>query len=161
MGCLRDLLQAGLAGDTGAASQRSGNGVEKERPSVRVRRTRERDLTAYSVVDHDDLLEERPPENDPLGHVAEHEVDPDERRVPRDPESRDDDEGGVDRDGARGGRGRDPERIDDGEAKALGEASVDAVAPVRGVDEGTRGRSAEGRLAIARARGSSTFRLGP
>ena len=56
---------------------------------------RERDLPAKAVVDHDDLLEERSPEHDAVGHIAEREVDPDERTEPAKAEPGDRDDGGV------------------------------------------------------------------
>lgn len=96
MGRLRDLRQGDPTGDAGAAREFPAGGVETERPLVRVQRARERDLPAKAVVDHDDLLEERSPEHDAVGHIAEREVDPDERTEPAKAVPGDRDEGGVD-----------------------------------------------------------------
>ena len=133
---LRGLLQAGSAGDSGAASQRSERGVEKERPSVRSRRARERNLGPEPVVDHDDSVEEVPPKDDAVRAPGVGEVDADKRPEALQPEPGHDDQSGVDGNGVLAGRGEDLDRVDDGKAKALGERGVDAVVARPGVDEG-------------------------
>ena len=133
---LRGLLQAGSAGDSGAASQRSERGVEKERPSIRSRRARERNLGPEPVVDHDDSVEEVPPKDDAVRAPGVREVDADKRPEALQPEPGHDDQSGVDGNGVVAGRGEDLDRVDDGKAKALGERGVDAVVARPGVDEG-------------------------
>ena len=91
----RGLRQGDPTGDTGAAREFPAGGVETGRPLVRVQRARERDLPAKAVVDHDDLFEERSPEHDAVGHIAERDVDPDERTEPAKAEPGDRDDGGV------------------------------------------------------------------
>ena len=123
MGRLRGLRQGDPTGDTGIAREFPAGGVETGRPLVRFQRARERDLPAKAVIDHDDLLEERSPEHDAVGHIAGREVNPDDRTEPAKAEPGNRDEGGVDGNSVVGRTGDDVEGIEDGKAKSSANAA--------------------------------------